>query len=588
MQPMQEMHPMINFEMMPNSPTFEVMPNSPHYEQMNVAQHGYPHMHQPPAGEATKHFHDMSSSGSVPAMPAMGYHEMSSMQRSPARMSNRFRDVPSSGSVPAQVYLEMASSNSVPGVQPQHYQDQPSMHVVMPTQLVQREQLLELSSTSIPSLASKQNYKEHPSAGSFVMPQSDHQGAVPGSASIDHPRMAQPGGHQLQPQNLQQQQQQQQQQQPAAAEALVGGSEVHLRDSYMNSEARTVDEWIVSCGRTTDTFHLLQKYSLNEIVKDDCLGLVAKASEKHKECRYVKQIHIHRKGGKLGLAEVPLLRKLEHPNVTGIWDVYSNARQGSEPDICYVVMDPMDGDLGYLIKQTASSLTEAHRLSLVGQLLEGLRYIHKKGIVHCGICPVNLLVTDDCDLRISNFYFACSTNNNPKSEERSSVPILAGAVTSESSSEIEKPAADGADAQSDQLCPPELWACSAPEILCKAENAKSGADVWSAGCVIVELYAGAAFVACDTKLDQMRRLIALVGWPEYPAMEITKEEIKELQANNPDFQSISVYLESLRKNKNLRGRWRDLLSKIFRLKTDKRESCDAILKHPFFESSRGR
>jgi hypothetical protein len=355
-------------------------------------------------------------------------------------------------------------------------------------------------------------------------------------------------------------------------EVLQPGSEVHLRDSFENAEGRFIDEWIVSCGRTTDTFHLLKKLSLSEILKEGKLGLVARATDDGGECRYVKQVHIHRKGADRALAEVPLLRELGHPNVTAIWDVYSNARKGSEADICYVIMDPMDGDLAYLIGLPASSLSAAHCSTLVSQLLKGLRYIHDRGISHCGICPSNLLVTDACDLRIANFHFASVRPVGTTS--RSSVLKGPPSATDEQGTDEKK-------LNQDELFTRDIWLCSAPEILCNAGEPTAGADIWSVGCVIVEMYTLLPFIGCDTRADQMRHLISLLGWPDYPALGIKEEEIMKLQKSSPDLASTLVYLESLRKKHKLSDCFKDLLSRMFRLDPNAREPCHALLNHQF-------
>lgn len=135
----------------------------------------------------------------------------------------------------------------------------------------------------------------------------------------------------------------------------------------------------------------------------------------------------------------------------------------------------------------------------------------------------------------------------------------------------------------DELSPVELQAYSAPEILCNAGAPTCGADIWSLGCVLLALYTSLPLLACKGKVDQMRHLISLLGWPDYAMEEITREEIKELRECKPEFASITVYLDSLRNNHSLSERLTDFLSRIFRLDAQSRENCEALLEHPLMK-----
>ena len=49
----------------------------------------------------------------------------------------------------------------------------------------------------------------------------------------------------------------------------------------------------------------------------------------------------------------------------------------------------------------------------------------------------------------------------------------------------------------DELFTRDIWLYSAPEILCNAGEPTAGADIWSVGCVIVEMYTLLPFIGCD-------------------------------------------------------------------------------------------
>lgn len=91
--------------------------------------------------------------------------------------------------------------------------------------------------------------------------------------------------------------------------------------------------------------------------------------------------------------------------------------------------------------------------------MRGLKYIHSAGVIHRDIKPQNLLVNDKCELRICDFGLATVKN-------------------------------EGINATYD-LTPYVVtrW-FRAPELLLKyqTKNYNSKIDMWSAGCVLAELY----------------------------------------------------------------------------------------------------
>jgi len=68
-------------------------------------------------------------------------------------------------------------------------------------------------------------------------------------------------------------------------------------------------------------------------------------------------------------------------------------------DELYVIMELMDTDLHRII-QSQQTLTDAHHKHFMYQLVRGVRFAHRHGVIHRDLKPSNLLVTKNCDLRV--------------------------------------------------------------------------------------------------------------------------------------------------------------------------------------------
>ncbi|MBI4805665.1 MAG: protein kinase [Desulfovibrio sp.] len=102
-------------------------------------------------------------------------------------------------------------------------------------------------------------------------------------------------------------------------------------------------------------------------------------------------------------AEAAALAGLNHPNVAAVWDF---GRTGRRP---FFLMEYYCRDLGQVIGETAEVEAPTRRLSLPRavsyalQTLEGLARLHHAGIVHRDIKPFNLLLTDEDQIKITDF-----------------------------------------------------------------------------------------------------------------------------------------------------------------------------------------
>ncbi|MGI6102192.1 MAG: Stk1 family PASTA domain-containing Ser/Thr kinase, partial [Bacillota bacterium] len=102
--------------------------------------------------------------------------------------------------------------------------------------------------------------------------------------------------------------------------------------------------------------------------------------------------------------EAQAAASLSHPNIVNIYDV------GNDNGSHYIVMEYVRGEtLRDIIKQRAP-LTIRDTLAYACQILLALDHAHSNSIVHRDIKPHNIIVTDDGDVKVTDFGIARATN----------------------------------------------------------------------------------------------------------------------------------------------------------------------------------
>ncbi|CAN4119933.1 unnamed protein product [Withania somnifera] len=177
------------------------------------------------------------------------------------------------------------------------------------------------------------------------------------------------------------------------------------------------------------------------------------------------------------LREIKLLSHMDHENIIKIKDIVRPPEREEFNDV-YIVYELMDTDLHQIIR-SSQTLTEDHCQYFLYQLLRGLKYVHSANVLHRDLKPSNLLLNADCDLKICDFGLARTTSE--------------------------------ADFMTEYVV--TRW-YRAPELLLNCTEYTAAIDIWSVGCILMELIKREPLFPGRDYAQQLGLIIKLLGSPE--------------------------------------------------------------------------
>ncbi|KAH9079546.1 Pkinase-domain-containing protein [Lactarius deliciosus] len=152
--------------------------------------------------------------------------------------------------------------------------------------------------------------------------------------------------------------------------------------------------------------------------------------------------------------EIELLKDLQHENI--VQYLYSS----SDDEFFNIFLEYVPGGSVAALLRNYGAFEEPLVRNFVRQILEGLHYVHERGIVHRDIKGANVLVDNKGGIKISDFGISKKLEDNLLPGNRLHRPSLQGSV---------------------------FW--MAPEVVKQVAYTKK-ADIWSVGCLIVEMLTG--------------------------------------------------------------------------------------------------
>ncbi|KAJ5934614.1 Negative regulator of the PHO system [Penicillium verhagenii] len=255
----------------------------------------------------------------------------------------------------------------------------------------------------------------------------------------------------------------------------------------------------------------------------------------------LKEIHLDSEEGtpSTAIREISLMKELKHESIVSLYDVIHTENK------LMLVFEFMDRDLKKYMdtRGDRGQLDPVTIKSFMHQLLKGIAFCHENRVLHRDLKPQNLLINKKGQLKLGDFGLARAFG----------IPV------NTFSNEVVT-----------------LW-YRAPDVLLGSRTYNTSIDIWSAGCIMAEMYTGRPLFPGTTNEDQLLKIFRLMGTPS----ERSWPGISQLPEYKPTFhiyatQDLGLIIPQI----DQLGL--DLLNRMLQLRPEMRISASDALLHPWF------
>ena len=241
--------------------------------------------------------------------------------------------------------------------------------------------------------------------------------------------------------------------------------------------------------------------------------------------------------------EIKLLQSIKHENVVCLQEVMV------EHNDCFMVFEYLSHDLTGLLNHPTFKLEDSHKKHLGKQLFEGLNCLHRRGVLHRDIKAANILVSNTGQLKLADFGLARFFSKRGKPDYTNRV------IT--------------------------IWYRS-PELLLGETQYGPAVDIWSAACVMIEIFTRHAIFPGDGgEINQLEKIYNVLGTPtrsEWPQLV----DMAWFELLRPTERKSNTFAEKYQER--LTPAAFELLQAMFMYDPAKRPTAGDVLEHPYFTS----
>lgn len=192
----------------------------------------------------------------------------------------------------------------------------------------------------------------------------------------------------------------------------VTGVDEKLPDKLIVFEFQKLEQ-----ERSADWAEVEAKYEIGELLGSGAFAVVKKVIDKETNQAYAMKIVDKKKMALVQtdrkdilMTEVELLKKLNHPNILKLYEVFDT------PATLFMVLELVNGGDLYDTLKKAGRLPETYARPIFGQLLAAIYYMHSKNVSHRDLKPENVLVqrspSGKIQVKLSDFGLSRATKTD--------------------------------------------------------------------------------------------------------------------------------------------------------------------------------